>query len=77
MRTLILLCFVAGLTACAGRVPDISVDATKYDVQIERDRWGIPHIHGRTDADTAFGFAYAQAEDGFPRVTSDSIIFLF
>ncbi len=65
MRTLILLCCVAGLTACAGRVPDISVDATKYDVQIERDRWGIPHIHGRTDADTAFGFAYAQAEDGW------------
>ena len=65
MRTLILLCFVAGLTACASRAPDISVNASMYDVQIERDRWGIPHIHGKTDADTAFGFAYAQAEDGW------------
>ena len=25
--------------------------ATKYDVQIIRDEWGIPHILGKTDAD--------------------------
>lgn len=34
-----------------------------YHVTIHRDNWGVPHIFGKTDADTAFGFAYAQAED--------------
>ncbi len=33
------------------------------DVTIYRDRYGIPHVYGRTPADAVFGFAYAQAED--------------
>lgn len=36
-----------------------------YDVRILRDTWGVPHIFGVTDADTAFGLAYAHAEDDF------------
>ena len=32
---------------------------------IVRDNWGVPHIYGKTDADAAFGLAYAQAEDDF------------
>ncbi len=35
----------------------------QYDVWIERDNFGVPHVHGTTDADAAFGLAYAQAED--------------
>lgn len=35
------------------------------DVVIRRDRWGVPHVKGRTDADAAFGLAYAHAEDDF------------
>ncbi|MCL4218428.1 MAG: penicillin acylase family protein, partial [Candidatus Hydrogenedentes bacterium] len=35
--------------------------AQHYDVRILRDSWGVPHIFGKTDADTAFGLAYAQA----------------
>jgi acyl-homoserine-lactone acylase len=38
------------------------------NVTITRDTWGIPHIHGKTDADAVFGFLYAQAEDDFPRI---------
>ena len=38
------------------------------NVTLTRDNWGIPHIHGRTDADAVFGFLYAQAEDDFPRI---------
>ena len=34
-------------------------------VTIYRDRYGIPHVFGETDAATMFGFAYAQAEDNF------------
>src|SRR5689334_17966559 len=39
--------------------------AAKYDVRIRRDTWGVPHILGKTDADTAFGLAFAQCEDDF------------
>ena len=35
----------------------------KYDVTIYRDTWGVPHIFGKTDADAAYGLAYANAED--------------
>ena len=42
--------------------------AAKYDVQIIRDEWNIPHILGKTDADTAHGLAYAHAEDDFATI---------
>jgi len=37
----------------------------KYDVEIVRDSFGVPHINGKTDADAAYGLAYAHAEDDF------------
>ena len=37
-------------------------------VTIIRDRWGIPHIYGKTDADALFGLMYAQCEESFERV---------
>jgi acyl-homoserine-lactone acylase len=40
----------------------------KYDVEIARDPFGVPHINGRTDADTAYGLAYAHAEDDFSTI---------
>ena len=39
--------------------------ARQYDVRILRDTWGVPHIFGTTDADVAYGLAYAHAEDDF------------
>jgi penicillin amidase/acyl-homoserine-lactone acylase len=42
--------------------------ADRYEVTIKRDIRGVPHIHGRTNADTAFGFAYAQAEDNWATI---------
>jgi acyl-homoserine lactone acylase PvdQ len=38
-------------------------DPLAKNVTIYRDTYGVPHVFGRTDASTAFGFAYAQAED--------------
>ncbi len=35
------------------------------DVRIARDNFGVPHIFGKTDADVAYGVAYAHAEDDF------------
>jgi penicillin amidase/acyl-homoserine-lactone acylase len=37
--------------------------AAGYNAEIVRDRWGVPHVFGRRDADVAFGLAYAHAED--------------
>lgn len=37
-------------------------------VTIMRDKWGIPHVFGKSDADAVFGMIYAQAEDDFNRV---------
>ena len=34
-------------------------------VTIVRDKWGVPHIYGKTDADAAYGLAWANAEDDF------------
>ncbi len=40
----------------------------KYDVRILRDTWGVPHIFGKTDADCAYGLAYAHCEDDFETI---------
>lgn len=47
--------------AMAWRAPQIDPQA----VQIHRDAWGVPHIHGPTDAHVAYGLAWANAEDAF------------
>ena len=42
--------------------------AAKYDARIIRDKWGVPHIFGKTDADASFGFGYAHAEDDWKHI---------
>ena len=42
-------------------------------VTIYRYVYGVPHVFGRTDASTVFGFAYAQAEDNFWRIEDNYI----
>ena len=42
-------------------------------VNIIRDKWGIPHIYGKSDADAVFGLLYAQCEDDFKRVEMNYI----
>ena len=39
--------------------------AVRHDAVIRRDSFGVPHIRGVSDADTAYGLAYANAEDDF------------
>ncbi|MEM9571002.1 MAG: acylase [Pseudomonadota bacterium] len=46
----------------------LSAAAVNYDVEIIRDNWGVPHIYGQTNADTAFGVAYAHAEDDYETI---------
>ncbi len=57
-RTFVSLVIVLAIGASAWAEPE-------PDVRILRDTWGVPHIYGKTDADTAFGLAYAHCEDDF------------
>lgn len=40
----------------------------KENIQIARDSFGVPHIFGKTDADAAYGLAWAHAEDDFETI---------
>lgn len=66
------LFLVLAATACAPQPPpDPQVaawEARAEGITIIRDDWGVPHIHGATDADAVFGMIYAQAEDDFNRI---------
>ena len=68
------------LTACTPPAPAASpVPAVEHSrwseragrVTITRDRWGIAHVRGATDADAVFGMMYAQAEDDFNRIETN------
>jgi acyl-homoserine-lactone acylase len=72
---LALVAAVAALAvALGGRPPDrarlgrFKTAAKNHDVRILRDTWGVPHVFGKTDADAAFGLAYAHAEDDFATI---------
>ena len=44
-----------GLVACAQINPN--------NIDIVRDKYGVPHIFSKTDAELAYGLAWAHAED--------------
>jgi acyl-homoserine-lactone acylase len=83
MRKLALLLLLAAGVSCAPVPPSVNTPSSVADgdvarwqrqaqnVTIVRDDWGIPHIHGKTDADAVFGLLYAQAEDDFNRVETN------
>jgi acyl-homoserine-lactone acylase len=70
------------LTGCAatGTADSVSLATASRQpqraVEIVRDRWGIAHVRGRTDADAVFGMIYAQAEDDFPRIERNYLVAL-
>jgi len=47
--------------------------SAQWQATIVRDRWGVPHIYGKTDADVFFGVMYAQAEDNFWQLEDDTL----
>ena len=47
--------------------------AQSYDARIIHDNYGVPHIYGKTDGDTAFGLAYAHSEDDWETI-QDTLI---
>lgn len=65
---------LAGVVAGAGALweplaaTEYEAAQRTYDAEIVRDEYGVPHINGATDADTAYGLAYAHAEDDFATI---------
>jgi acyl-homoserine-lactone acylase len=57
----------AALAVPAGAAP------VPRDVTIVRDRYGVPHVQGPTDASVAFGLAWAQAEDNLLHVEDNFV----
>ncbi|MBC7505051.1 MAG: penicillin acylase family protein [Sandarakinorhabdus sp.] len=75
MKTLFLAALLLATTAAypADHPEMARWQAQAARVSITRDNWGIPHIHGKSDADAVFGMIYAQAEDDFNRVETNFI----
>ncbi len=48
---------------------------TRYEVEIVRDKFGVPAIFGGTDADVAFGVGYAMAEDRLEDIEEAIILY--
>lgn len=44
------------------------------NINIARDEWGVPHIFGNTDAEAAYGLAWANAEDAFEEMQEILIV---
>ena len=49
--------------------------AKNYEAIVTRDIWGVPHIEGKTDADVAFGIAYAHAEDDIENLIANMALY--
>ena len=67
------LAAVTKVTSKAATIAATTQDQARWKasakrVTILREKWGIPHVFGKSDADAVFGLLYAQAEDDFNRV---------
>ncbi len=58
-KLLLLLAFTFSLSLT------YSIEINTKNIQIIRDKWGVPHIYGKTDEEVAYGLAWATAEDDF------------
>ncbi len=65
MRLFIFACAAFALAACA---PPAPAPQNQYNPTITRDEYGVPTVHGRTDAEAAYGIGYAHAEDNFETI---------
>ena len=68
LRELSAIAAIAALCTATDIAAQSSSDAVARSITIMRDRYGVPHIYGPTDASVVFGHAYAQAEDNFEQI---------
>ena len=65
-RNCLLLLLTFPLCCFAGKSEYVySETINPENVTIARDEWGVPHIFGKTDAEVAYGLAWANCEDNF------------
>ncbi len=72
-RNILLLLLLPWQLSAQGSADISSWEKQAKNVTIIRDKWGIPHIYGKSDADAVFGLLYAQCEDDFKRVEMNYI----
>ena len=53
----------------------VVIEDRAYKATITRDIWGVPHVFGKTDADAAFGMAFAHAQDDIKNITDNIILY--
>jgi len=59
---------VSSCASNSARLAALEGTAAPAPYRIERDAYGVPTVYGETDAATAFGLAYAHAEDDFATI---------
>ena len=52
----------------------VVVEDRAYKATITRDIWGVPHVFGKTDADAAFGIAFAHSQDDIKNLTDNFLV---
>ena len=65
MRYLLILILIISPFLKGG---SLTINSDGFSARIERDKWGVPHIYGKRDADVSFGLAYAHAQDDFKTI---------
>lgn len=58
MQRLLLFCVL-----CICNLTSHAIKIDSKNIQIIRDKWGVPHIYGKTDEEVAYGLAWATCED--------------
>ena len=46
----------------------LSAQVNTSNIEIVRDKWGVPHIYAKTDREVAYGLAWSHAEDDFSTI---------
>lgn len=65
-----------GVAALACSADPVTGRPPSPAVEILRDRFGVPHVLGDTDADVAWGVGWAQAEDDFEQLEETFLLAL-
>ncbi len=68
----VICCCTTALRAAEGG--SLDPQALARDVTIYRDKYGMPHIDGKSDDAVLFGFAYCQAEDFFWQIEDSYVM---
>lgn len=64
-------CLLQAQTFSPGEIALLQKQAKR--ITIVKDKWGVPHVYTKTDADAVFGMMYVQCEEFFEKVENTLI----